>query len=66
MSPEVGLSIVPFGSRPLTPMSGRAMDMLPSPTSVPSTFVWRVDKRLAHKRKMKSKIRKRTKSRSTR
>jgi len=42
------------------------MDMLPSPTSVPSTFDWRVDKRLAHKRKrkMKSKIRKRTKSKS--
>jgi len=29
-----------------------------------STLDWRVDKRLAHKRKMKSKIRKRTKSRS--
>jgi len=66
MSSEVELSIIPFGSRPLTPTSGRAMDMLPSPTSIPSTFDWRVDKRLAHKRKrkMKSKIRKRTKSKS--
>jgi len=75
MSPEVGLSIIPFGSRPLTSASGRAMDMLPSPTSVPSTFDWRFAKRLAHKRfakrlaherkrKMKSKIRKRTKSKS--
>ncbi len=64
MSPEVGLSIIPFGSRPLTPTSGRAMDMLPSPTSIPSTFDWRVDKRLAHKRKMNSKIRKRTKERA--
>ena len=71
MSPEVGLSIIPFGSRPLTSASGRAMDMLPSPTSVPSTFDWRFAKRLAHKRfakrlahkrksKMKSKISKRT------
>ena len=32
MSPEVRLSIIPFGSRPLTSASGRAMDMLPSPT----------------------------------
>jgi len=66
MSPEVGLSIIPFGSRPLTSASGRAMDMLPSPTSVPSTFDWGVAKRLEHKRKrkMKSKIRKRTKSKS--
>jgi len=29
-----------------------------------STLDWRVDKRLAHKRKMKSKIRKRTRSKS--
>ncbi len=66
MSPEVALSIIPFGSRPVTSASGRAMDMLPSPTSVPSTFDWRFAKRLAHKRKrkMKSKIRKRTKSKS--
>jgi hypothetical protein len=66
MSPEVELSLIPFGSRPHTSASGRAMDMFPSPTNVPSTFDCRVDKRLAHKkkRKMKSKIRKRTKSKS--